>query len=147
MNNTAEMQRTKENLVAIDPTIANSDLAYEYHAAVCDSLGISAMSVARFEEVWKERCHEAAGQTQQPETTTSSEKLSVSMQRRDSYTFVDIVSGGRDLTVRTLDGTADELRAIAKEMRFDAMVRIRRAALVQAAAEQLDRADAVKKAA
>jgi hypothetical protein len=147
MNDTAEMQRTKENLVAIDPTIANSELAYEYHAAVCDSIGVSAMSIARFEEVWKDRCREAAGRIQQQPTTTSAEKLSVSMQRRDSYTFVDIVSGGRDLTVRTLDGTADELRAIAKEMRFDAMMHIRRAALVQVAAEQLDRANAVKKAA
>ncbi|MGF6603987.1 putative alpha/beta-hydrolase family hydrolase [Paraburkholderia sp. GAS448] len=147
MISNAEVQPQEENLVAIDPTIADSELAYEYHSAVCDSLGVSAMPVARFEEEWKARRQEAAAQTQQPAATNSAEKVSVSMQRSNGYMFVEIVSGGRDLSLRTENGTADELRAIAKEMREDAMVRLRRAALVLGGADELDRVAQAKKAA
>ncbi|MBB5546544.1 hypothetical protein A8H39_00045 [Paraburkholderia fungorum] len=84
---------------------------------------------------------------QKPVMIASTEKVSVSMQRRNGNTFVEIVSGGRDLTVRTQDGTAEDLRAIAKDMRDDALVRLGRAALVLAGAEELECAALAKKAA
>lgn len=121
---------------AANPTIANNlELAYEYYFSVCDSLSVSAMPAAQFAEQWKAR-HHTSPSIQQPKVTAADP--SVSIQRNGTDMVVNIRSGGRDLSVRTVNGTASELRSIAYEMEQDGLRRLRRAALVLAGASALD---------
>lgn len=122
-----------------DLTIAdNLELAYEYYFSVCDSLSVSAMPVAQFEEQWKARRRKPAEQAPQPSAKFEAE-VWVSMLCSAGQMVVDIRSGGRDLSVRTVNGTSAELRSIAKEMEDDGLRRLRRAALIFAGANELER--------
>jgi hypothetical protein len=147
MNGNTELQQPKRTLTAINPSIADSELVYNFYSAVCDSLGVSVIPFAQLDPVWKARRLEAAAQAEQPAAMPSMENPSVSLQRQNGHVFVGIVSRDRGITVRTQDGTAEELRALAKELQDDATKRLRRAAFVLAGAEELERAAQAKKVA
>ncbi|HJP69623.1 MAG TPA: hypothetical protein VJ846_12040 [Sphingomicrobium sp.] len=140
MNSDSQDQQAK----SADLTIANNlELAYEYYFTVCDSLSVSAMPVAQFEVQWKARRQNPEAQAQQQSTNTEP-GLSVSMQRSGGDMVVNLRSGGRDLSVRTVNGTAAEMRSIAREIEESGLSRLRRAALVFAGADALERASHAK---
>lgn len=144
MNNNVEELQPKAALTASDLTFAdNLELAYEYYFSVCDSLSVSAMPVAQFAEQRKARRQNPPARAPQHSAKSDAE-VSVSMQRSNGQMVVDIRSGGRNLWLRTVDGSAAELRSIAKEMEDDGLHRLRRAALIYAGANALDRTSQAK---
>lgn len=85
-------------------------------------------------------------EVQQP-AATSTGKVSVSIRRSNGHMFVEIRSDGHDMSLRTDNGTAAELRAIATEMQEDAKRRLSRAAFILEGADALDRVAQAQKAA